>query len=67
MANEWIAIGEIVNHEDLWDLVDGEIISDKLTVIEIEEYDEDDPHENVTVTDKDGDIRYFDETELEIS
>jgi len=59
-------IDGVVEHEDCWDLCNGEVVYEKFTITEIEEYDENDPHDNVWVKDEAGHTRYFDEAELEV-
>ena len=62
----WFATGSIVTHEDSWYHVDGELVYEKFTITRLEEYDENDPHNNVWVKDESGHTRYFDETQLEL-
>tara|TARA_Y100000034_G_C6778623_1_gene347799 strand:- start:543 stop:740 length:198 start_codon:yes stop_codon:yes gene_type:complete len=61
-----LRIGNVVEHEEFWDHEDGETQHETFTVTAIEEYDPDEPHQNVWVRDANGKTRHFDETELEI-
>ena len=59
IMNEWIQVGmKVVNY---WH--EGEVF----IVEQLEEYDPDNPHENVWVTDANGARLFFDETELEMA
>ncbi len=57
--NEWIQVGmKVVNY---W------FEDEAFEVTALEEYDPDNPHENVWVKDTQGHTRYFDETTLEMA
>ena len=53
-------IGDTVEHQDSWE------DDETFIITRLEEYDANDPHDNVWATDKDGQTRYFDESELRV-
>jgi len=53
-------IGDTVEHQDSWE------DDETFIITRLEEYDANDPHDNVWATDINGRTRYFDENELEI-